>query len=125
MEPRELQQRISAFPRWHYRFEFEQGIATRPPDPGMANRHEQRRRYDVVLCLGLLDHVAKPVELFDVMARSGPELIVLDTEISRSKESVFDVASLHDPDSVVDHEMVLVPSRQAIYDLAGEFGMAA
>ena len=45
MEPRELQERISAFPRWHYRFEFEQGIATRPPDPGMANRHEQRRRY--------------------------------------------------------------------------------
>jgi tRNA (mo5U34)-methyltransferase len=208
MEPRELQERISAFPRWHYRFEFEQGVATRPPDPGMANRHEQRRRYifeplltltggslrgrrvldlgcnagywsllaaeahadfvlgvdarevhieqanlvfeakgvdrsryrfehgnlfthpiegryDVVLCLGLLDHVAKPVELFDVMARSGPELIVLDTEISRSKESVFDVASLHDPDSVVDHEMVLIPSRQAIYELAGEFGMAA
>ena len=207
MEPRELQERISAFPRWHYRFEFEHGIATRPPDPGMANRHEQRRRYifeplltltggslrgrrvlrsglqrrllvaargrgarrlrrghrrqvhieqanlvleakgvdrsryrfeqgnlfthpiegryDVVLCLGLLDHVAKPVELFDVMARSGPELIVLDTEISRSKESVFDVASLHDPDSVVDHEMVLIPSRQAIYELAGEFGMAA
>ena len=31
MEPRELQERISAFPRWHYRFEFEQGIATRPP----------------------------------------------------------------------------------------------
>ena len=208
MEPSELQQRISAFPRWHYRFEFAGGIATRPPDPGMANRHEQRRRYifdpllaltggslrgrrvldlgcnagywsllaaeaqadfvlgidarevhieqanlvfeakgvdrsryrfeqgnvfahriderfDIALCLGLLDHVAKPVELFELMTRAGADLIVLDTEISRSKESLFDVTSLYDSDSVVDHELVLIPSRQAIYDLAAEFGMAA
>jgi hypothetical protein len=47
--------------------------------------HPIEGRYDVVLCLGLLDLVAKPVELFDVLARSGPELVVLDTEISRSK----------------------------------------
>jgi tRNA (mo5U34)-methyltransferase len=48
------------------RYRFEQGNLFRHPIEG---------RYDVVLCLGLLDHVAKPVELFDVMARSGPELI--------------------------------------------------
>jgi SAM-dependent methyltransferase len=208
MEPRELQERISAFPRWHYRFEFADGVATRPPDPAMANRHEQRRRYifeplltltggslrgrrvldlgcnagywsllaaeaqadfvlgidarevyieqanlvfeakgvdrsryrfeqgnvfahriderfDIVLCLGLLDHVAKPVELFELMTRAGAELIVLDNEISRAKESMFDVSSLFDPESAVDHELVLIPSRHAIYDLAAEFEMAA
>ena len=97
------------------RYRFEQGNV-------FAHRIEER--FDIALCLGLLDHVAKPVELFALMTRAA-ELIVLDTEISRAKESAFDVTSLLDPDSVVDHEMVLIPSRQAIYDLAGEFAMAA
>ena len=53
MEARELQDKISAFPRWHYRFEFAEGVVTRPSDPGMPNRHEQRRRYifDALLAL--------------------------------------------------------------------------
>jgi tRNA (mo5U34)-methyltransferase len=208
MEADELRERIAAFPRWHYRFEFEGGIQTPVPDPGMLNRHEQRRRYffdallgltagtlrgrrvldlgcnagfwsllaleagaefvlgidarashieqatlvfeakqleraryrfeqgnvftheiaerfDVVLCLGLLEHVAKPVELFELMDGVGAELIVLDTEISRAGSSLFEVARLYDPQSVVEHELVLVPSREAIFELASEFGFSA
>jgi SAM-dependent methyltransferase len=208
MQAEELRERIASFPRWHYRFEFEGGIETPMPDPGMINRHEQRRRYffeallglaggslrgrrvldlgsnagfwsllalqaqaefvlgidarrihvdqanlvfeakgidraryrfeegnvfthkiaerfDVVLCLGLLEHVAKPVELFELMSGVGAELIVIDTEISRSRFSLFEVSRLYDPQSVIDHELVLIPSREAIFELAGEFGFSA
>jgi SAM-dependent methyltransferase len=204
MDARELRDRIAAFPRWHYKFEFQDGISTPMPDRGMVNRHEQRRRYffaallgltggslrgrrvldlgcnagfwslqaveaeadfvlgvdsvetyieqanlvfeakqidpagyrfergnifehdlteqfDVVLCLGLMDHVARPLELFEVMTRAGAELIVIDTEISRSRQSLFEVSSLYDRQSVVDYQLVLIPSREAVADLAGQF----
>lgn len=205
MDAHELEDRIAAFPRWHYRFEFDGGITTPTPDPAFANRHEQRRRYffdplvelcggtlsgrrvldlgcnagwfsllaleagadfvlgvdgremyieqarlvfeakgvdparysfqtanvfgwepdgvfDVALCLGLLDHVSKPVDLFELISRSGAETVVLDTEISRSRSSVFEVSSLYDPKSVVDYPLVLIPSRQAVLELADQFG---
>ncbi len=165
MQPQELQEQIAAFPRWHYRFEFDGGVSTPVVDIGKVNRHEQRRRYffdallqvadgslkgrrvldlgcnagwwslqaieagadfvlgvdvrqmhidqanlvfaakgvdparyrfeqgdvfthdfgggfDVVLCLGLMEHVAKPVELIERMAASGAELLVIDTALS-------------------------------------------
>src|SRR5436309_884184 len=68
MDAHELQQRIAAFPRWHYRFEFDGGIATPTPEVTSANRHEQRRRYFfaplVQLCGGPL--AGRPVlELAD------------------------------------------------------------
>jgi SAM-dependent methyltransferase len=205
MDAQELEDRIAAFPRWHYRFEFEGGIATPTPDPNFANRHEQRRRYffdplvqlfggtlsgrrvldlgcnagmfsllaleagadfvlgidgrelyieqarlvfeakgvdpsryrfelanvfewepdgvfEIVLCLGLLDHTAKPVELFELMSHAGAHALVVDTEISRARSSVFEVSSLYDPQAVIDHSLVLIPSRQAVLELAHEFG---
>jgi tRNA (mo5U34)-methyltransferase len=205
MDAQELEDRIAAFPRWHYRFEFAGGIATPTPDPSFANRHEQRRRYffdplvqlfggtlsgrrvldlgcnaglfsllaleagadfvlgvdgrelfieqaklvfaakdmdpsryrfevanvfdwepqeafEIVLCLGLLDHVSKPVELFELISRVGAEMLVLDTEISRARSSVFEVSSLYDRQAVIDYPLVLIPSRQAVLELADQFG---
>jgi SAM-dependent methyltransferase len=208
MDAQELEDRIVAFAKWHYRFEFDGGVSTPTPDPSFVNRHEQRRRYffeplvelcggslsgrrvldlgcnagwfsllavqagaehvlgidgrescieqanlvfeakgvessryrfehanvfawepnesfDIVLCLGLLDHVSRPVELFAAMARAQAETIVIDTEISRARSSVFEVSSLYDPQSVIDHRLVFIPSRQAVLELAHEFGYAA
>ena len=45
MQPAELEERIAAFPRWHYRFQFDGGIETPVARIGQINRHEQRRRY--------------------------------------------------------------------------------
>jgi tRNA (mo5U34)-methyltransferase len=205
----ELEQRIAAFAAWSYRFEFDGGVTTPVPEPSMANRQEQRRRYffdallrisggslrgrrvldlgcnagfwslaaleagadfvlgvdarqlyidqaklvfeakgiaperyrfaqgnvlshelgderfDVVLCLGLLDHVAKPVELFEVMSAVSPELIVIDTEISRSRASVFELDTLYKRENAVEYETVLIPSRLALSELAAQFGFQA
>jgi SAM-dependent methyltransferase len=80
-------------------------------------------RFDVVLCLGLMEHVAKPVELFELMARVGAEIIVIDTALSRARSSFFEVARLHG--EIVDYPMALVPTREAVIELAGMFGFEA
>lgn len=98
------------------RYRFEQGNVF---------SHALQKRFDVVLCLGLLDHVAKPVELFEVMAAPSPELIVIDTEISRSRTSVFELDTLYNRENAVEYETVLIPSRLAVSELAAQFGFQA
>jgi tRNA (mo5U34)-methyltransferase len=80
--------------------------------------------YDVVLCLGLLYHVAKPVELFEVMRKAGAEIIVIDTEVSLASGSMLQVASesLDEVTNAVDYEVVFYPTRQAVADIAAQFG---
>ncbi|HEY2570892.1 MAG TPA: DUF1698 domain-containing protein [Solirubrobacteraceae bacterium] len=92
---------------------------------GNVFTHELDGRFDVVLCLGLLDHVAKPVELFEVMSAASPELIVIDTEISRSRTSVFELDTLYNRENAVEYETVLIPSRLALSELAAQFGYQA
>jgi tRNA (mo5U34)-methyltransferase len=207
MDAAELEQRIAAFSRWHYRFEFEGGISTPIDDNVDMNRHEQRRRYffdallkvnggsleglrvldlgcnagfwslqaieagaafvcgvdgrqmhveqaqlvfeakridparyrfeeanifshdfrehfDVVLCLGLMYHIAKPVELFEIFDRAAAEMVVIDTAVSFAPSSHFEVnrdSDMDDPRNAVDYEIVLVPNRGALIELAAEF----
>jgi SAM-dependent methyltransferase len=97
-----------------YRFEHANVFAWEPAES-----------FDIALCLGLLDHVSRPVELFALMARAHAQTIVVDTEISRARSSVFEVSSLYDPRSVVDQRLVFIPSRQAVLELAHEFGYTA
>jgi SAM-dependent methyltransferase len=207
MQADELERRIAAFSRWHYRFEFAGGVTTPIHRRDHINRHEQRRRYffdallhvcggtlagrrvldlgcnagywslaaieagasfvlgidgrnehveqaqlvfeakgveperyrfelgnifehdlhehfDVVLCLGLMYHVSRPVELFETIERAGAELAVIDTELHASNMSCFDVrrVNLENPMTAVDYTIVLYPSRQAVIDLAHAFG---
>ncbi len=98
------------------RYRFEQGNVF---------SHALHERFDVVLCLGLLDHVAKPVELFEAMTAVSPELIVIDTEISRSRTSVFELDTLYNRENAVEYETVLIPSRLALSELAAQFGFQA
>ena len=82
-------------------------------------------QFDVVLCLGLLDHVHRPFELFELMARSGAELLVIDTEVSRARSSLFELARLYNAADALEGPLVLVPSRQAVAELASELGFHA
>lgn len=98
------------------RYRFEQGNVL---------QHAFAERFDVVLCLGMMDQVAKPVELFELMSSVGAELIVIDTVISRARSSFFEVSRLNDPRNAVEYEMVLIPTREAVVELAGLFGFRA
>ena len=79
-------------------------------------------RFDVVLCLGLFDVVAKPLALFETIAASGAELVVIDTGISRARGALFEVARMNEPRNAIEQDLVLVPTRQAITALAQRFG---
>jgi len=97
------------------RYRFEQGNIF---------EHSFNERFDVVLCLGLMYHISKPVELFELMTRVGAETIVIDTVISPANSSLFEVH--REPVDqwllAVDYETVLIPSRTAVIDIAGQFG---
>jgi SAM-dependent methyltransferase len=81
-------------------------------------------RFDVVLCLGLLSVISKPVALFELMSAVGAEIIVIDTGLSPVplRSGFFEVSRLAEPRNAVDYEIVLVPTRQAVVSLAGQFG---
>jgi SAM-dependent methyltransferase len=98
------------------RYRFEQGNVL---------KHAFAERFDIVLCLGLLDHIAKPVELFELIAGLAPQLVVIDTEISRARTSIFEVDTLYNRENAVEHETVLIPSRLALIELAQQFGFEA
>ncbi len=85
--------------------------------------YELREQFDVVLCLGLLSVVAKPVALFELMSRAQAELIVIDTGLSRAPMKLFEVSRLVDSRNRIDYDLVLVPTRRAVFELAGQFGL--
>ncbi len=84
--------------------------------------HELPGSFDIVLCVGLMHVIAKPVELFELMQRAGAEVIVVETELSQAPSSFFELASNPNPKLAVDHQLALIPTRQAVVELAEEFG---
>jgi tRNA (mo5U34)-methyltransferase len=86
--------------------------------------HDLSEPFDIVLCLGLLDVTSKPVSLFERMTRTGAEMIVIDSGLARVplRSAFFEVSRLIEPKNAIDHDMVLVPTRQAVVELAEQFG---
>jgi SAM-dependent methyltransferase len=84
-------------------------------------------KFDVVLCLGLLYHVSKPVELMEKIDEASSDLLVIDTTLSMAPGSTFELRrdALDEPRNAVDYEMVLYPTRQAVLDLVQQFGYQA
>lgn len=78
--------------------------------------------FDVVLCLGLMSSLCKPFELFELMSGAGAELIVIDTEVSRARLSIFELARPYNTTDAVEYPLGLVPSRTAVVELASQFG---
>jgi tRNA (mo5U34)-methyltransferase len=91
---------------------------------GNVLSHPVSSDFDVVLCLGLLYHVAKPTELFEVMACSGADILVIDTRVSNAPGRCFEIRHepTDDPRNGLEHEMIFIPTRQAVATLAREFG---
>jgi SAM-dependent methyltransferase len=80
--------------------------------------------FDVVLCLGLMYHIAKPLELFELFSRVGASYVLIDTVVSLIPVPAFRVQreTLGDPRNAVDYETTLIPSRDAVRFLAAQFG---
>lgn len=81
-------------------------------------------KFDVVLCLGLLYHVSKPMELMELISAVNTDILVIDSTLSTVRGSYFEVRhdNLDEPRDAVDYEFVLVPTKRAVHDLARQFG---
>ncbi len=80
--------------------------------------------FDVVLFLGLLYHVVKPVELMEKISAVNGDVLVIDTRILERRESVFEFVNegTSDPRNSAEYSMVFRPSGPAVVDLARMFG---
>jgi SAM-dependent methyltransferase len=87
----------------------------------------ERGPFDVVLCLGLLYHVSKPVTLTELISAVNSDLLLIDTCLSRVPGAYFAVRRepLGDPRHAIDHELVTWPTRGAVLALARQFGYSA
>lgn len=79
---------------------------------------------DIVLCLGLLYHIAKPFELLERIASLQPRLLLIDTKISRSPQAILEVLPepMDDPRMAADWGVVTVPSATALTQMAQTLG---
>jgi len=83
--------------------------------------------FDVVLCLGILYHVDRPVELFSRIAATGARHVVIDTALSALPGAALEMLRepLDDPRNAYTSEWVLWPTRDALTALAAGHGYDA
>jgi SAM-dependent methyltransferase len=84
-------------------------------------------RFDVVLCLGLLYHVDRPVELFTRIAATGARHVLVDTTLSSLPGAAFELRheTPEDPRNAAASELVLWPTEGAVHALGAAHGYAA
>lgn len=80
--------------------------------------------FDVVLCLGLMYHVSKPLELIESISQVNTDVLVIDTALSQVNGPYLEIRRelLDEPRNAVDYELVMYPTREAVYHLVQQFG---
>ena len=80
--------------------------------------------FDVVLCLGLMYHISKHMELMERISEVNNDVLVIDTTLAKAQGSYFRVKHepLDEPRNAVDYELVMIPTERAVHDLVQQFG---
>lgn len=80
--------------------------------------------FDIVLCLGLLYHVCKPMELLERVSRVNRDLLLIDSTVFKDPRSVIALRHepLDDPRMSADYQLVFLPSPAAVHDMAVAVG---
>src|SRR5215210_3863152 len=75
--------------------------------------------FDVVLCLGLMYHISKHVELMEKISEVNDDILVIDTTLSKARGSVLKIVRQNpdNPMDAVDHGLAMKPTKQAVHDL--------
>jgi 2-polyprenyl-3-methyl-5-hydroxy-6-metoxy-1,4-benzoquinol methylase len=83
--------------------------------------------FDVVLCLGLLYHISKPIEMFENVAKVSSDLLLIDTTISPMSGSLIELhrERVDQPRNAIDYSLVMIPTRRAVLDMVTQFGYEA
>ncbi len=82
--------------------------------------------FDVVLCLGLLYHVCKPMELLERISAINTDLLIVDSTVLNEPGSRIALRHepLDDPRMSADYQLVFLPSPAAVHDMAVAAGYA-
>jgi 2-polyprenyl-3-methyl-5-hydroxy-6-metoxy-1,4-benzoquinol methylase len=80
--------------------------------------------FDIVLCLGLLYHISKPMSLFEIVSRVNTDILVIDTNLSRLPGAYLEI---HHDDivqnlSAFDFSLVMYPTKLALIQMVRQFG---
>jgi tRNA (mo5U34)-methyltransferase len=83
--------------------------------------------FDVVLCLGLMYHISKPVDLLEKIAQVNSDVLVIDTTLCTLPGSYLEIKHdrLEKVRHAVDYELVMHPTWEAVHDLVRQFGYSA
>ncbi len=83
--------------------------------------------FDLVLCLGLLYHVSKPMSLLEWISRVNRDVLLIDTALSLLPGSAFEVRHepTDDPRASCERDLVLIPTRSAVLDMVRAVGYDA
>lgn len=80
--------------------------------------------FDVVLCLGLMYHISKHMQLLEIIDSINDDLLLIDTALSLAPGSFMRVhkESTDSPRNAVDYDIVMSPTERALTDMVGQFG---
>lgn len=80
--------------------------------------------FDVVLCLGLMHHISRPMDLLEKISEVNSDLLVIDTNLSRAPGSYLEVRydSLDDFRGAIDRELILCHTKQSLAGMVRAFG---
>lgn len=80
--------------------------------------------FDIVLCLGLMYHISKPMILMEKIAQVNSDILIIDTTLSRLPGSFLQIERdrLYEPRHAMDYELVFYPTKQAVFDIVQQFG---
>jgi tRNA (mo5U34)-methyltransferase len=83
--------------------------------------------FDIVLCLGLMYHISKPVDLMEKIAQVNSDVLLIDTTLSTLPGSYLEIKHdrLEKVRHAVDYELVMHPTWEAVHDLVRQFGYSA
>jgi SAM-dependent methyltransferase len=82
--------------------------------------------FDVVLCPGLMYHISKHMELWEKISAVNSDVLMIDTRFAGIPGSAMRIHhESHEGKgggSSVDYPLVMIPTREAVRDLAQQFG---
>jgi 2-polyprenyl-3-methyl-5-hydroxy-6-metoxy-1,4-benzoquinol methylase len=83
--------------------------------------------FDVVLCLGLMYHISKPVDLMEKISEVNSDVLLIDTTLSTVPGSYLEIKHDHleKVRHAVDYELVMHPTWEAVHDLVRQFGYSS
>jgi SAM-dependent methyltransferase len=89
--------------------------------------YRQLGPFDIVLCLGILYHISKPVELFEKIASAGARIVVVDTALSLAPGAYLEIRyeSPEIPANAFGQPMVMYPTARAVIEILRQFGYTA